>query len=73
MRNAAGTDGKPGDSHVVDVGPSGLLQHLVCHLQARRELGVLRRRHPHSTATPLSSGPAPLLAFKGGKGAGKAP
>lgn len=64
---------EPGDSHVVDVGPSRLLQHLVCHLQACRELRVLWRGHPHATSAPLGSGPMQLPVFEGGKGPEKQP
>lgn len=44
----------PRDSHVVDVSPSRLLQHLVCHLEARRELGMLWRGHPHQLQPALA-------------------
>lgn len=64
---------EPGDSHVVDVGPSRLLQHLVCHLQACRELRVLWRGHPHATSAPFGSGPMQLPVFEGGKGPEKQP
>ena len=37
------------DSHVIDVSPRCLLQHLVCHLKACRKLGVLWRGRPRST------------------------